>query len=385
MSTPEYDASKTGAPVVMQERHETTDETRNLKLETRNCSAGAPPLSPSVGDRVGESEVDQARPAGLCHHFMENGLYCQSPALRDRRYCYSHLRLRGQRLRMARAIARRQPYRFDLPALDDLYAVQAAVEHVARALGAGLMERRQAGTLLYALQQSAINHRILALLQMNTASVNPSLSNPTLSPKESDKSAGAPPYSPGFGERAYPELAEGVGSGAAQKRLVEEYPEFEEEFGLPKGVDISRPAQVVFPPPEDAWRVPIPAHDPKASSWVQGQPVTHWTKEHIELEELQKRKDQMDRLCYSDQLLAINGRISKQAQAAVRRQQEAAWQAEAVRRNAAQEEQERRYASMDEGERSAYHLGVLRGLEAAQEQAEEEARKKPAAKAAAGS
>ena len=115
---------------------------------------------------------------------MESGCCCQSPALRDRRYCYSHLRLRGERLRMARAIAQRQPYRFMLPALDDLYAVQAAVEHVARALGAGLLERRQAGTLLYALQQSAINHRILALVQMNASPVNSSLSNPTLSPKE---------------------------------------------------------------------------------------------------------------------------------------------------------------------------------------------------------
>src|SRR5271165_2177055 len=131
--------------------------------------------------------ADRVKPAGLCHHAMESGFYCQSPALRDRRYCYSHLRLRGQRLRMARAIARRQPYRFDLPALDDLFAVQAAVEHVARALGAGLMERRQAGTLLYALQQSAINHRILALVQMNAGSS----ANPTLSPKAGEQ-GGAP-------------------------------------------------------------------------------------------------------------------------------------------------------------------------------------------------
>ena len=121
--------------------------------------------APAAGDAV----VNQVKPAGLCHHVMESGYYCQSPALHDRRYCYSHLRLRGERLRMARAIAQRQPYRFTLPALDDLFAVQAAVEHVARALGAGLLERRQAGTLLYALQQSAINHRILALVQMNAS------------------------------------------------------------------------------------------------------------------------------------------------------------------------------------------------------------------------
>src|SRR5271165_6975225 len=288
MSTPEYDASKTGAPVVMQERHETTDETRNLKLETRNCSAGAPPLSPSVGDRVGESEVDQARPAGLCHHFMENGLYCQSPALRDRRYCYSHLRLRGQRLRMARAIARRQPYRFDLPALDDLFAVQAAVEHVARALGAGLMERRQAGTLLYALQQSAINHRILALLQMNTASVNPTLSNPTLSPKEGEE-GGAP------------------ADRMEQKRLAEEYPQFEAEYGLPAGLDLSQPAHVLFPPPEQVWQV-VPAPPMAARPHRK-----RWTKDAIELEELHQRREQMGLPAFNQLDYQIQNRISNQA------------------------------------------------------------------------
>src|SRR5271165_5054750 len=371
MSTPEYDATKTGAPVVMQERHETTDETRNLKLETRNCSAGAPPLSPSVGDRVGESEVDQARPAGLCHHFMENGLYCQSPALRDRRYCYSHLRLRGQRLRMARAIARRQPYRFDLPALDDLFAVQAAVEHVARALGAGLMERRQAGTLLYALQQSAINHRILALVQMNTASVNPSLSNPTLAPKNGDKSAGAPPYSPVFGER--------VGSGGEQVRLVEEYPQFEAEYGLPAGLDVSQPAHVLFPPPEQVWQV-VPAPPMAARPHRK-----KWTKEAIELEALHKHREQMGPYAFNEQAHQIQERISTKADAEYRKRQEAAWRAEADRRNAAEEAKDQEYAGMDEPQRRAYHLGVFRGLEAAQEQAEEEARKKPAAKAAVGS
>ncbi len=138
MSTTEYDATKAGDATIMEERHETTEETRNLKLETRDCSVGTNE----------NNEAIQVKPAGFCHHVMESGFCCQSPALRDRRYCYSHLRLRGQQMRMARAIAQRQPYRFMLPALDDLYAVQAAVEHVARALGAGLLERRQAGTLL---------------------------------------------------------------------------------------------------------------------------------------------------------------------------------------------------------------------------------------------
>jgi hypothetical protein len=141
----------------------------------------------SSGD--GNDEAKSGKPAGLCHHFMESGFYCQNPALRGRRFCYHHLRLRGESIRMARAIAKRLPYRFSMPALDNLYAVQAAVEQVARALAAGLMDRRQAGTLLWSLQQSAINHRILALVGMNVSSVNPT------------SSAGAPPFSPAVGER----------------------------------------------------------------------------------------------------------------------------------------------------------------------------------------
>ena len=210
MSTTEYDATKTGAPVVTEERHETTEETAvysTLRTEAlgRDDSngrdendSGGPTLSPAVGDRAGEnSELKPGKRTGLCHHVMESGFYCQSPALRDRRYCYSHLRLRGQRVRMARAIAKRQPYRFDLPALDDLYAVQAAVEHVARALGAGLLERRQAGTLLYALQQSAINHRILALVQMNASSADPPLRIPPSRQKPARRSEGTRGHSGG--------------------------------------------------------------------------------------------------------------------------------------------------------------------------------------------
>jgi hypothetical protein len=337
--------AENGALTAVEERPETAEQTRNLKLETRNCTAGTNE----------NSEVNQAKPAGLCHHVMESGFYCQTPALRDRRYCYSHLRLRGQRLRMARAIARRQPYRFDLPALDDLFAVQAAVEHVARALGAGLLERRQAGTLLYALQQSAINHRILALLRMNASSADP-----TLSPK-ADMKGGAP--------------ADRMG----QKRLVEEYPEFETEYGLPAGLDLSQPAHVVFPPPEQVWQV-VPA-PPMAARPNR----KRWTQEAIELEALHKRREQMGLQAFNEQAHQIQERMSQKSYAEFRRRQEAAWQAEADRRNAAEEAKDQEFASMDEAQRRAYHLGVLRGLEAAQEQAEEEERKKPAAKAAVGS
>src|SRR5271165_1567615 len=364
MSTPEYDATKTGAPGVMDERHETTEETRNC------CTAGAEvPDDPALGrDAPPPQDQPQTRNlkletgncTALCHHVMESGFCCQSPALRDRRYCYSHLRLRGERLRMARAIAQRQPYRFTLPALDDLYAVQAAVEQVARALGAGLLERRQAGTLLYALQQSAINHRILALLQMNTASVNPTLSNPTLSPKEGEE-GGAP------------------ADRMEQKRLAEEYPQFEAEYGLPAGLDLSQPAHVLFPPPEQVWQV-VPAPPMAARPHRK-----RWTKDAIELEELHQRREQMGLPAFNQLDYQIQNRISNQADAEYRKRQEAAWRAEADRRNAAEEAKDQEYANMDEPQRRAFHLGIVRGLEAAEEQAEEEARKKPAAKVAVGS
>lgn len=115
------------------------------------------------------------------------------------------------------ATARRIPYRFELPALDDLFAVQVAVEHVARALAAGLMKREDATGLLYALQQSSVNHRKLLEARMSAGAMNP-----TLSPNDGEK-AGAPALETGNWK---------LETVVEQQRLVEEYPEFEEEFGL---------------------------------------------------------------------------------------------------------------------------------------------------------
>jgi len=370
----------------------TEDSTR---VPLPNEPSTGPPLDTHGAGSVstaaaGNSEAKPAKLPGVCHHRMESGYYCQSPAVHDRRYCYSHLRLRGQRIRMARAIARRQPYRFDLPALDDLFAVQAAVEHVARALAAGLMKREDATTLLWALQQSAINHRNLALARMYAGAVVSSGAplNPVLVGWES---AGAPPLSSSVGDRVGAQdnhdgtvaLEAGnlkLETAGDQKRLVEEYPEFEAEFGLPAGIDVSQPAHVLFPPPEDQWRVPTPARDPKTSVWCHRQPSKHWTMEEIEREELDKQQRTMGQHAYLHEVNKLEERVARQ----LRKYQEAAWQAEADRRNAALEERERQFGSMNEGERQAYNLGVLRAMEVVQEQEEEEEkRKKRVAKAAA--
>ena len=36
-----------------------------------------------------------------CDHLKEDGVYCNSPALRGRDYCYFHLNLRGRRLNLS--------------------------------------------------------------------------------------------------------------------------------------------------------------------------------------------------------------------------------------------------------------------------------------------
>lgn len=188
------DQDHTRDPLPKVENENIKDHNQDLETGAPPLSVGAPAFSPPAGEGADLQEgadapetgnltpetAGGAKLPGLCHHRMESGYYCQSPAVHDRHFCYSHLRLRGQRIRMARAIARRLPYRFDLPALDDLYAVQSAVEHVGRALGAGLMKREEANSLLWMLQQSAINHRNLALARMNAV-------DPTLSPRDGEK------------------------------------------------------------------------------------------------------------------------------------------------------------------------------------------------------
>ena|SRR5208337_3749247 len=175
-------------------------------------------------ERAAKSEErpanSEARPVKLCLHVMGDGVFCQIAALSGRQYCYRHLRLRGQQMRMARAIAQRQPYHVVLPPLDDMQAVQATLAHVAAALSAGLLERHRAGLLLYTLQQASSNLRFLARAQAKA--------------QAQAQSAGAPALSPSVGD--------GVGPSEPQ-RVVQEYPGFEAEFGLPAGLDLTVPPQ----------------------------------------------------------------------------------------------------------------------------------------------
>jgi hypothetical protein len=324
--------------------------------ETRDSVEGRKANSEGRPANSGE----RSRGVKLCRHVMEDGVYCQIPALRGRPYCYRHLRLRGQQMRIARAIAQRQSFQLLLPPLEDLNAVQSALVHVSAALAARLLDRHHAGPLLYALQQAASNLRFLAKAQAKAAAANiaPQAAHPA-----APETLGAPPFTPSVGER--------VGN----ERVVEEYPEFEAEFGLPPGLDLTLPPQVVFPLPDKApgWSTPPATPKPR--------PRKLWTKEAIELEELDDRRSYMSEQSYTKQSRKVHDKIHNQVAAEMRREREAEWEAEAARRNAKEEENARWWRSMDAAQQRAFMLGVMTGREEeAAEQRERAREKKPVAR-----
>ncbi|HUO17742.1 MAG TPA: hypothetical protein VMX38_22360 [Verrucomicrobiae bacterium] len=92
-----------------------------------------------------------------CQHVKTNGTQCGSPALRSRRYCYFHDKIRGERARIA---ANRSIFRpFDLPLLEDANAIQMALMKVIQMLGSGELDHKTAGLMLYALQTASVNLR----------------------------------------------------------------------------------------------------------------------------------------------------------------------------------------------------------------------------------
>ena len=157
-----------------------------------------------------------------CRHVKEDGIYCGSPALQNQKYCHHHLIARGRRLRRARALREQVPYRMDLPALEDLAAVQAALSEIVQALGSGQLDHRAAGKMLYAIQQTTSVIKVRAKLeaQIETA-------------RAAQAQALGGPQLPAVGNC-------GDQSNAPTRDVprVQAYPGFEQEFGLKAGEDI---------------------------------------------------------------------------------------------------------------------------------------------------
>jgi len=90
---------------------------------------------------------------------MENGCFCQSPALRKRDYCYFHIEFRARRLKMARARASRQQWWLDLPAIEDMRSCQAAVTRLTEAIAAQVIEPGHARLLMSSLRLASSNFK----------------------------------------------------------------------------------------------------------------------------------------------------------------------------------------------------------------------------------
>jgi hypothetical protein len=92
-----------------------------------------------------------------CQHIKMNGTQCGSPALRWRRLCFFHDRIKRERAKIAADMTAQR--RFDLPLLEDANSVQVSLMKVIQMLGSGRMDHRTAGLMLYALQTASINLR----------------------------------------------------------------------------------------------------------------------------------------------------------------------------------------------------------------------------------
>jgi hypothetical protein len=90
-----------------------------------------------------------------CQHVKVNGTQCGSPALRRRRFCYFH---NSYRETQAKLLDEQSQVRIcNLPLLEDANSVQVAVMQVIHLLGAGKIDTKVAGLMLYALQTAAAN------------------------------------------------------------------------------------------------------------------------------------------------------------------------------------------------------------------------------------
>ena len=143
-----------------------------------------------------------------CNHVKEDGTFCRAAALRGRNYCYFHLRARARRLALAKAQSECKPWILRLPPLEDMHAVQVALMEVLDGLAAGHIEQDRAGLLLYGLQQASTNIK----------SVGAWLGYSRFHVREDDEFR------------------------------ADNYPGMEEEFDLPKRVDLETQPKVTYPP-----------------------------------------------------------------------------------------------------------------------------------------
>ena len=92
-----------------------------------------------------------------CQHIKVNGTQCGSPALRQGKYCYFHMRWRGGS-RFAKALRKRETS--GLPILEDANSIQVGLGEVMFHLVTQEIDHRTGALMLYALQTASANLRM---------------------------------------------------------------------------------------------------------------------------------------------------------------------------------------------------------------------------------
>ena len=87
----------------------------------------------------------------LCQHMKTNGVWCGSPALRHKPFCFFHDQWRRHHSKASPGAG------FELPLLEDANAIQLALQRVIHAILRGQLDTKTAGLILYALQTASSN------------------------------------------------------------------------------------------------------------------------------------------------------------------------------------------------------------------------------------
>jgi hypothetical protein len=89
-----------------------------------------------------------------CQHIKVNGTQCGSPALRDTKHCYHHIRYHWPELE---ALPNNHQLHTPLPTLEDANSIQVALAKVIERLILLEIDHKTAALMLYALQTASMN------------------------------------------------------------------------------------------------------------------------------------------------------------------------------------------------------------------------------------
>jgi len=93
-----------------------------------------------------------------CQHIKVNGTQCASPALRDEKHCYYHIRYRRKSMEVNLNV--QEHGTITLPLLEDANSIQVGLAEVLRLLATQQIDHRTAALMLYALQTASANLRM---------------------------------------------------------------------------------------------------------------------------------------------------------------------------------------------------------------------------------